>query len=163
MNLPTDRNSIMPRAVWEDEQVWWIMNAANVLIGDWLGVRAPATESEILRLVEERLSPTVIKRLCALGLEREEIDNVVISSRTIQHRSIRRQKLTVEESDRVFRLIRVLSAAELVYGSRKRALAWLRRPHERLAGRSPFSLLKTDTGSRMVEERLIQIDEGMCV
>jgi putative toxin-antitoxin system antitoxin component (TIGR02293 family) len=153
----------MPRAVWHDEQVWWNMNADNVLIGDWLGVQSPTTESEILRIVEGRLSPTVIKRLCALGIEREEIDDAVISSRTLQHRRTRREKLTVEESDRVIRLIRVLSAAESVYGSRERALAWLRRPHERLAGRSPFSLLKTDTGSRMVEERLIQIDEGMCV
>jgi putative toxin-antitoxin system antitoxin component (TIGR02293 family) len=139
------------------------MNAANVLIGDWLGVQSPATESEILRIVEERLSPTVIKRLCALGLEREEIDDVVISSRTLQHRRTRHEKLTLEESDRVLRLIRVLSAAESIYGSRERALAWLRRSHERLDGRSPFSLLKTDTGSRIVEEQLIQIDEGMFV
>jgi putative toxin-antitoxin system antitoxin component (TIGR02293 family) len=149
--------------VWNDEQVWWIMNAANVLIGDWLGVKPPATESEILRLVEQRLSLSVIKRLCALGLEREEIDDVVIASRTLEHRRTRREKLTVEESDRVLRFIRVLSVAESVYGSRVRALAWLRRPHERLDGRSPFSLLKTDTGSRIVEEQLIQIDEGMCV
>jgi len=53
------------------------MNVFNVLVGDWLGVRSPPTKSEILRLVEERLSPTVIKRLCTLGVERKEIDDVV--------------------------------------------------------------------------------------
>ena len=139
------------------------MNAANIQIGDWLGLRPPATEGEILRIVEGRLAPSVIKRLLALGLERGEIDAVIIPSRTLQHRRSRREKLTVEESDRVLRVIRVLSAAETVYGSRERALAWLRRPHARLDRRAPLSLLHTDTGSRMVEELLIQIDEGMFV
>ena len=139
------------------------MNAANIQIGDWLGLRAPATESDILRLVEGRLGASVIKRLSALGLERSEIDEVVIPSRTLQHRRSRREKLTMEESDRVLRIIRVLSSAEAVYGSRERALAWLRKPQVRLEGRSPLSLLKTDTGSRIVEETLIQIDEGMYI
>jgi putative toxin-antitoxin system antitoxin component (TIGR02293 family) len=139
------------------------MNAANIQMGDWLGVQPPATETEILRIVEGRLAPSVIKRLAALGLERAEIDDAVISSRTLQHRRSRREKLTMEESDRVLRMIRVLSFAESVYGGRERALAWLRRPHPRLEGRVPLSLLKTDTGSRIVEELLVQIDEGMFV
>lgn len=139
------------------------MNPANVQIGDWLGLQTPATESEILRIVEGRLAPSVIKRLVTLGLERSEIDETVIPSRTLQHRRSRREKLTVEESDRVLRVIRVLSLAETIYGSRERARAWLRRPLARLDGRTPISLLKTDTGSRIVEELLIQIDEGMYV
>ena len=137
------------------------MNAANAQIGDWLGLQSPATEGEILRIVEGRLSPSVIRRLSTLGLERSEIDEVVIPSRTLQHRRSRREKLTVEESDRVLRVIRVLSLTESIYGSRERALNWLRKPHARLDGRTPLSLLKTDTGSRIVEELLIQIDEGM--
>jgi putative toxin-antitoxin system antitoxin component (TIGR02293 family) len=139
------------------------MNTANAQIGDWLGLQSPATEGEILRIVEGRLSPSVIKRLSTLGLERSEIDEVVIPSRTLQHRRSRREKLTVEESDRVLRVIRVLSLTESIYGSRERALNWLRKPHARLDGRTPLSLLKTDTGSRIVEELLIQIDEGMFV
>ena len=139
------------------------MNAANLQIGDWLGLKPPATETELLRIVEGRLAPSVIKRLLALGLERSEIDAIVIPLRTLQHRRSRREKLTVEESDRVLRAIRVLSLAESVYGSRERALTWLRKPHPRLDGRAPLSLLNTDTGSRIVEELLVQIDEGMFV
>ena len=139
------------------------MNAANNQLGEWLGLQPPATEAEILRLVEGRLAPSIIKRLVALGLERPEIDTVIIPSRTLQHRRSRREKLTVEESDRVLRAIRVLSLAETVYGSRERALAWLRKPHARLDGRAPLSLLRTDTGSRIVEELLVQIDDGMFV
>jgi putative toxin-antitoxin system antitoxin component (TIGR02293 family) len=139
------------------------MNAGHLQIGDWLGVRSPATEKEILRLVEGRLAPSVIKRLIMLGLERSEIDETVIPSRTLQHRRSRREKLTLEESDRVLRIVRILSFAEAVYENRERALAWLRKPHVRLEGRAPLSLVKTDTGGRIVEELLIQIDEGMFV
>src|SRR5580704_15196458 len=139
------------------------MDAANAQIGDCLGLPSPAKEGEILRIVEGQLAPSVIKRLAALGLERAEVDTVVIPSRTLQHRRSRREKLTVEESDRVLRVIRVLSLTESIYGSRDRALDWLRKPNARLDGRAPLSLLKTDTGSRIVEEMLIQIDEGMFV
>lgn len=139
------------------------MHAPNVQIGDWLGRNPPATEADLLRIVEERLAPAIIKRLISLGRERSEIDAIVIPLRTLQHRRSRREKLTVEESDRVMRVIRAISLAESVYGARQRALAWLRKAHPRLEGRTPLSLLKTDMGSRIVEELLIQIDEGMFV
>lgn len=139
------------------------MDALNAQIGHWLGVQPPATETDILQIVEGQLAPSVVKRLIALGLQRSEIDQLIIPLRTLQHRRSRREKLTVEESDRVIRLIRILSSAESVYGSRERALAWLRTAHAQLAGRTPLSLLGTDTGSRIVGELLIQIDEGMFV
>ena len=91
------------------------MNTANVQIGDWLGVQSPATETEILRIVEGRLAPSIINRLVGLGLERSEIDAIIIPLRTLQHRRSRREKLTIEESDRVLRVIRALSLAESVY------------------------------------------------
>ena len=139
------------------------MNGTNVQIGDWLGREPPATEADLLRIVEERLAPAVINRLISLGLQRSEIDAAVIPLRTLQHRRSRHQKLTIEESDRVLRVIRVVSLTQSVYGTRQRALEWLRKPHPRLEGRAPLSLLKTDMGSRIVEELLIQIDEGMFV
>jgi putative toxin-antitoxin system antitoxin component (TIGR02293 family) len=69
----------------------------------------------------------------------------------------------VEESDRVLRVVRLLSQAETVYGSRERAFNWLRRPIARLQNRAPLDLMRTDTGARIVEELLVQIDEGMFV
>jgi len=139
------------------------MNTAAVQIGDWLGLQAPGTETEVLAIVEGKLAPTVIERLISLGLQRSEIDAAIIPLRTLQHRRSRRERLTVEESDNVLRVIRVLALTESVYGSRERALAWLRNPHARIDGRAPLSLLNTDTGSRIIEELLVQIDEGMFV
>jgi putative toxin-antitoxin system antitoxin component (TIGR02293 family) len=139
------------------------MNPPNAQIGNWLGRKPPATEIDLLRIVEERLAPAVISRLISLGLEWSEIDATVIPLRMLHHRRSHGEKLTVQESDRVLRLIRTLSLAELVYGTRQRALDWLRKPNSRLDGRAPLSLLKTDVGSRMVEELLVQIEEGMFV
>ena len=139
------------------------MNAMNQLIGSWLGVSPPASETEILRIVEGQLTPSIITRLVSLGLTRTEVDQTVIASRTLQHRRSRREKLTLEETDRVLRVIRVLASAEAIYGSRERALQWLRRPNPRLNDRVPLSLLRSDAGSRVVEELLVQIDEGMFI
>ncbi len=71
--------------------------------------------------------------------------------------------MTVDESDRVLRLLGVLSLTEEVYSSRERALRWLRRPNPRLDGHVPMLLLKTSVGCHMVEQLLGQIDEGMII
>jgi hypothetical protein len=89
------------------------MKAANAQIGECLGVQPPATETEILRIVEGRLAPAVIKRLISLGLESGEIDAAIIPQRTLQHRRARREKLTVEESDRVLRAYSGLVACRI--------------------------------------------------
>jgi putative toxin-antitoxin system antitoxin component (TIGR02293 family) len=139
------------------------MSALHQQIGEWLGVPVPKTEQQMLEIVEHQLPASAINRIVALGITRAEIDWLVIPLRTLQHRRSRREKLTVDESDRVLRVARLLSQAESVYGSRERALAWLRRAHPRLRNRTPLEMAKTDTGSRIVEELLVQIDEGMFV
>jgi putative toxin-antitoxin system antitoxin component (TIGR02293 family) len=136
------------------------MYSASAQIGNWLGVEPPMTETAVLGIIERQLEPPVIQRLLDMGLSRDEVHSVIIPARTLQHRRSRRERLTVEESDRVIRALRVLSAAEGVYESRERALEWLRRANPRLENRSPISLLKTDTGARIVEDLLGQIDEG---
>ena len=139
------------------------MSALHQRIGEWLGVDPPETEQDLVDIVERRLAASCINRLLALGITRGEVDALVIPLRTLQHRRSRREKLTVDESDRVLRVMRALSQADEVYESRARALEWLRRPNPRLGGRSPLELLKTTAGSRVVEELLVQIDEGMFV
>jgi len=139
------------------------MSSASILIGDWLGIDPPMTDAAVLEIIERQLDPPVIQRLFDLGLSRDEVHSVIIPARTLQHRRSRKERLTIEESDKVIRALRVLSAAESVYESRDRALQWLRRPNPRLDGRAPISLLKTDTGARIVEELLGQIDEGFFI
>jgi putative toxin-antitoxin system antitoxin component (TIGR02293 family) len=141
---------------------------------DWQAIEAASNGAEVLAMIERRFEPAIIDRLLGLGFERAEVHSVVLPARTLQHRRSRKELLTVEESDRVIRLLRVLRATEAVYESRERALAWLRRPNPRLdpalrnvlfakGGRTPMSLLTTETGSRMVEELLVQISDGIYI
>ncbi len=141
---------------------------------DWLSLENGGDQAEVLAMVERRFEPSIIDRLLGLGFERAEVHSIVLPARTLQHRRSRKELLTLEESDRVIRLLRVLRATEAVYESRERALDWLRRPNPRLdpalrnvlfakGGRTPLSLLTTEIGARMVEELLIQIDEGIYI
>jgi putative toxin-antitoxin system antitoxin component (TIGR02293 family) len=68
--------------------------------------------------------------------------------------------LTIDESDRAVRLARVVAQTESVFGNKDKALAWLRQPMKRFEGNTPIEMLASDVGSRMVEEALVQIDEG---
>ena len=141
---------------------------------DWLSLENGGDQAEVLAMVERRFEPSIIDRLLGLGLERAEVHSIVLPARTLQHRRSRKELLTLEESDRVIRLLRVLRATEAVYESRERALDWLRRPNPRLdpalrdvlfakGGRTPLSMLTTEVGARMVEELLGQIAHGMFI
>jgi putative toxin-antitoxin system antitoxin component (TIGR02293 family) len=139
------------------------MSTGNLQIGEWLGIPAPATDAAVFELVQARLEPDAIQQLLHLGFERKEIDALIIPMRTLQHRRSRGEKLTVEESDRLLGVLRIFSLAQEVYTSPERAFAWMRRPNPRLKDRVPMLLLNTSVGNRMVEELLIQIDEGMFI
>src|ERR1035441_1296283 len=89
---PVPLRDILPKRIWHNVVERFRMNVTNVQMGDWLGQRAPATETEVLRIVEGKLAPTVIKRLISLGLQRSEIDAAIIPLRTLQHRRSRREK-----------------------------------------------------------------------
>jgi putative toxin-antitoxin system antitoxin component (TIGR02293 family) len=91
------------------------------------------------------------------------IYETVIPSRTLKHRKSRNEPLSLDESDRFARLVRLYRFAVKVFGERERALRWLGKPKHRFDGRTPIQMLRTEIGGRLVEEMLIQIDEGMFV
>lgn len=91
----------------------------------------------------------------------EELDELVIPKRTLARRRARREPLTIEETDKAFRLARISSEADRVFGDPAKAARWLRKPNAALAGNRPLDLLKSETGSRAVDELLGQIDHGM--
>ncbi len=126
----------------------------------WLGTQAES-EQKIVRLVEDGLPTKVINHLMDRGLTRNEIFEIIIPLRTWKHRRSRHQALSKEESERAVRAARVLARAQAVMGDEQAALDWLRIPKRRFEGRSPLQMLSTEAGGRLVEQMLIQIDEGM--
>ncbi|MBZ5523842.1 MAG: DUF2384 domain-containing protein [Acidobacteriia bacterium] len=105
--------------------------------------------------------PGPVARLIRCGLSRDEVFNIIINPRILKHCTSKRQPLSKEESERAIRAVRILARAQAVMGSQASALSWLRKPRKRFADRPPIEMLSTEPGGRLVEQMLIQIDEGM--
>ena len=54
-----------------------------------------------------------------------------------------------------------MELAETVLGSKEAALRWLNRPAPAFDGKIPFELLKTQVGSKAVENVLLAIEHGV--
>jgi len=117
------------------------------------------SDMELEQLVHNRLPLSVIDRLLAEGVSKQEME-LVAPPRTLAHRRANEEKLTIDESDRAVRLARIVAQSESVFGNKDKAMAWLRQSMKRFEGRSPIGMLSTDVGCRLVEEVLVQIDEG---
>lgn len=129
-------------------------------VGQWIGAR-PDSEFDLALLAERRLPTDVVDIMTRHGLTSTEVHSLVIPLRTFKSRTNRRERLSREESDRAIRAARVLAQAESTFGSPQKALAWMRDPKARFGGRTPMELLESESGGRLVEEMLVQIDEGM--
>lgn len=132
----------------------------NRYLAGWLGTRAES-EQKIVRLAEHGLPTNVVNHLLTRGLTRSEVFETIIPLRTWKHRKSRRQALSKEESEKAIRAARILARAQAVMGNEESALDWLRAPKRRFEGRTPLQMLATEPGGRLVEQMLIQIDEGM--
>ncbi len=97
----------------------------------------------------------------ASGVPLKDLHDIVIPARTLKHRRARREPLSPDESDKFARVVRIFDHAIRVFASAERARAWLDEPKRRFASRTPMQMLRTETGARLVEEFLGQIEYGM--
>ena len=134
---------------------------------------------EVARAVAHGLPVAAVRRLTTAdpadgGLTPAEIERLVIPRRTLTKRRARRQRLSLEESNRLARFARVLTVALETFGgdasdraaeptreAMRRAAAWLRRPHRALDGEVPLELCATEAGARLVEDALGRIAYGV--
>lgn len=91
----------------------------------------------------------------------EIIDDLIIPHRTFMRRKQKRENLNAVETDKALRLAQITLHADRVFHERERADQWLATPNSKFSGQTPFSLLKTDAGCRLVDETLFQIEHGI--
>jgi len=132
----------------------------NPNISQLIGVSLK-TEYDLPRIIENGLPTDSLQLLREAGLTFTEVSEIIISPRTLKHRKSRGEALSHEEADRVVRMARVIGQAEDVFGNREKALLWLRTADDRLDDRTPLSMLRTESGGRLVEEMLWQVAEGI--
>jgi putative toxin-antitoxin system antitoxin component (TIGR02293 family) len=122
----------------------------------------PATtnvEAELAHAFPLRLDIALLDNLLKEGLTSKELA-MVLPPRTLAHRRAKGQPLSPDESDRALRVARLVALAESVFDDGEKALRWLRKPQTRFFQRSAMALMASEVGGRLVEETLVQIDEG---
>ena len=73
----------------------------------------------------------------------------------------RRERLTVDESEKAERLARVVATATYVWDDPHDAQQFLATPHPLLEARAPLEVALTELGARRVEELLWQLFYGL--
>jgi len=118
------------------------------------------SQADLATAVRNRLPLNALKGLKLAGLSDSEIETFVIPQRTRRHRADKQQPLTVDESDRAVRLLRVQTLAEQTFGNKEKANLWLRRTLMELGGETPLVVAQTEAGARVIETILGKIAWG---
>ncbi len=132
------------------------------LLGGEKVVGKPVTcDVDIDRLIGDGLPVDVIDALIVgKTVTPDEVRRIIMPSKALSERR-RKGGLTPEQSDRVIRVARIFAEALETFGSREKALTWMRRACSVLGGKAPVDLLDTEEGARMVESLLGRIAHGL--
>jgi putative toxin-antitoxin system antitoxin component (TIGR02293 family) len=122
--------------------------------------RALSNDRDVREAIREGFPHAVLGELMrASGLTLKELAGALdLSPRSLQRR--RRGRLARFESDRLYRMARVLALARESLGDGARASRWLRRTNRALGGVAPLAAIDTELGARQVENLLGRIAYG---
>ena len=135
---------------------------AKVLGGEKTLGKKVSSQQDLISAVRRGL------RVSAVDAVIEELDvprTKVLPTLRIARRTMERRKhtghLSPEESERLYRLAKILVFAESVLGSKDKARHWLSSPNRALGDVSPLSLLETEAGADEVAHVLGRIEYGV--
>jgi putative toxin-antitoxin system antitoxin component (TIGR02293 family) len=84
-----------------------------------------------------------------------------IPKRTLHRRVENQALLKQDESERVLRLLSLYARAVEVFEDKERATRWFSSRPLALGGKTPLEFMETEPGSRLVEEVLGRIEDGV--
>lgn len=121
-----------------------------------------AHPDQVIEQVQEGFSMETVERFKKkLELTNEEVAELInISLRTLARRQ-KQGHLKQEESDRLYRMIRLYEHAVDVLDTEEEAQMWLKRAQWGLGGEVPLQYARTEPGAREVEVLLDRIDYGV--
>ena len=122
--------------------------------------RSLTSDRELRQAIREGFPHAVLGELLrSSGLTLKELaDALDLSSRSLQRR--RRGRLAQFESDRLYRMARLLALARESLGDDARAGRWFKRANRALGGVAPIAAIDTELGARQVENLLGRIAYG---
>jgi putative toxin-antitoxin system antitoxin component (TIGR02293 family) len=122
--------------------------------------RSLGTDSDLREAIREGFPHAVLQQVMrASGLTLQELAGALdLSTRSLQRR--RRGRLARFESDRLYRIARLMALARETLGEDDRAIRWLKRSNRALGGVAPIAAIDTELGARQVENILGRIAYG---
>ena len=123
--------------------------------------RALSSDQDMREAIRQGFPPAAVQELMqASGLTLKELASALdLSPRSLQRRR-RSGRLARYESDRLYRLARIVAIANECLGDHQRAMRWLKRPNRALGGLVPVTAIDTELGARQVENILGRIAYG---
>jgi putative toxin-antitoxin system antitoxin component (TIGR02293 family) len=123
--------------------------------------RALRTNNDLRSAIREGFPQKVVGSVMnSAGLTLKELSATLdLSPRSLQRRRVQ-GRLARYESDRLYRLARIIALAKRYIGDEKAATRWLKRPNRALGGDVPLQLIDTELGARAVENILGRIAFG---
>ena len=123
--------------------------------------RTLSNDRDLCEAIRKGFPPAAVERLMrASGLTLKEVASALdLSPRSLQRRR-RTRRLARFESDRLYRLARIVALANDYLGNSERARRWLKRPQRALGGVAPVAAMDTELGAREVENLLGRIAYG---
>jgi putative toxin-antitoxin system antitoxin component (TIGR02293 family) len=123
------------------------------------GVRSP---EELAERVRAGLPFATLSAVMAqYDLARDVVCTILRLSRRNYLRRKEQGRLSPDESDRLYRLARVLAHADRVFEDPAESGDWIRTPNEALGKQQPLALLDTDIGVQRVDQVLGRIEHGI--
>ncbi|MEX2536987.1 MAG: antitoxin Xre-like helix-turn-helix domain-containing protein [Trueperaceae bacterium] len=121
-----------------------------------------ADADELIETLKRGLPVTAFDNLRdALDVTKLELAGVLgISERTLARR-LKSSRFNSEESERIYRIARLLAKATVVLESDGEAAIWLKTPKRYLKGKIPLQYAGTEVGAQTVERLLGRIEHGV--
>ena len=76
-------------------------------------------------------------------------------------RRLERGRLSLDESEPLLGLVKILALAKQTLGSKAKAVHWLKSPVPALGGATPLEYAETQIGLRELEETLVRIQDAV--
>lgn len=138
-------------------------------IQDLLGITSDRQQQiDPSQMIAAGIPASAIARIKQVtGLSEQQMAEVVgISRRTLSRRiqqatTDSSTRLTAAQSDRLYRLARIVARTVEVFGDELEAKQWLNEPKLALNGRSPLEVVSTEPGVEQVDIMLGRIEHGI--
>lgn len=129
----------------------------------WRQVGVPSRGESLFEMLAHGFSYATVQALLEEGLfHKSEFINITgIAPATLDRRK-RDGYLNTVESDKVYRLLRIIDAAtELFSGDQAMAVSWCRSKARGLGNRAPIDMVRTSAGTEAVIDYIGRIEHGV--